>query len=198
MKTIKTYEGFFDFLKKKEKVKVTFDDVMECLYDLTDESRIKNRLTSDAYWLTVDTRFVDEDIVFNKKSSLSLDDDYDAFMNDELYSDKKFKVRKNSICFNISYNPKKISDDEVNEILLDCKSKLEIYGCKTTFFIAWMWNMVRNNDSGNITKSQSDKEWSDFMKMIDKSLPKVGYSHKKAIDADRNITIKIESPTGFN
>jgi hypothetical protein len=61
-----------------------------------------------------------------------------------------------------------------------------------------MWNMVRNNDAGNITKSQSNKEWGDFMKMIDKSLPKVGYSHKQAIDADRNITIKIESPSGFN
>jgi hypothetical protein len=199
MRYLRTYEGFLDFFKKKEKKEpVQFDDLMECLYDLTDESRIKNRLTSDAYWLTVDTRFVDEDIVFNKKPSLSLDDDYDAFMNDELYSDKKFKFRKNSIAFNISYNPKKISDDEVNEILLDCKSKLDIYGCKTTFFIAWMWNMVRNNDAGNITKSQSNKEWGDFMKMIDKSLPKVGYSHKQAIDADRNITIKIESPSGFN
>jgi hypothetical protein len=37
MKNIKTYEGFFDFLKKKEKVKVTPNDVIECLFDLTDE-----------------------------------------------------------------------------------------------------------------------------------------------------------------
>ena len=42
MKNIKTYEGFFDFLKKKEKVKVTPNDVIECLFDLTDEYRVKN------------------------------------------------------------------------------------------------------------------------------------------------------------
>ncbi len=67
MRYIKTYEGLFDFLRKKEKVKVTFDDILECLYDLTDESRIKNRLTSDAYWLVSSNLFVDEGIVFKNR-----------------------------------------------------------------------------------------------------------------------------------
>ena len=58
MKNIKTYEGFFDFLKKKEKKAVSFDEVMECLYDLTDESRIKNELNDARF----DGIFADEDI----------------------------------------------------------------------------------------------------------------------------------------
>jgi hypothetical protein len=47
MRYLKTYEGFLDFFKKKEKIEVTFDDVMECLYDLTDEHRISNKLNGD-------------------------------------------------------------------------------------------------------------------------------------------------------
>lgn len=177
MKTIKTYEGFFDFLKKKEKIKVTFDDVMECLYDLTDEHRIENKLNGDS----LDGIFTDEDIVFKKP--LSLEDDHDAFMNDELFRDNNFTVRKNDISFRMIYNPSKISDEEVNELLLDCKSKLEIYGCDIKFFIAW------GRDEG----SSSDKEWSDFMRMIERTISK-----NQSPMRPRNITVKITSPNGFN
>ena len=179
MKHLKRFnEGFFDFLKKKEKVKVTFDDVMECLYDLTDEHRIKNKLNGDR----LDGIFTDEDIVF-KKRSMSLEDEHDAFMNDELFRDKNFTIRKNDISFRMVYNPSEISDSEVNELLLDCKSKLEIYGCDIKFFIAW------GKDEG----SSSDKEWSDFMKMIEKTISKTESPMRT-----RNITVKIESPAGFN
>ena len=179
MRYIKTYEGLFDFLRKKEKVKVTFDDIMECLYDLTDESRIKNELNGDSF----DGIFASQDVVFKKRPSLSLDDDFDAFMNDELFRDKNFTVRKNGISFRMIYNPSEISDSEVNELLLDCKSKLEIYGCDIKFFIAW----------GRSEGSSSDKEWNDFMRMIEKTISKTHSPMRP-----RNITIKIESPNGFN
>jgi hypothetical protein len=180
MKVIKTYEGFFDFFKKKEKREpVQLDELMECLYDLTDEHRISNELNGDRFAGI----FADEDYVFKKKSSMSLDDDHDAFMNDELYRDKNFKVRKNAIAFEMIYNPSEISDSEVNELLLDCKSKLEIYDCKISFFIGW----------GRVEGSSSDKEWTDFMRMIDKTIKKSTFPQRP-----RNITIKIESPSGFN
>ena len=178
MKHLKRFnEGFFDFLKKKEKVKVTFDDVMECLYDLTDEHRIQNKLNGDH----LDGIFNDEDVVFKKITSGV--EDVDAFMNDVLYRDKNFTVRKNAISFRMIYNPSEISDEEVNELLLDCKSKLEIYDCKISFFIAW------GRDEG----SSSDKEWNDFMRMIEKTISKTQSPMRL-----RNITIKIESPAGFN
>jgi len=182
MKNIKTYEGFFDFLKKKEKKAVSFDDVMECLYDLTDEHRIQNELNGDRF----DGIFAGEDYVFKKRPSLSLDDDHDAFMNDELYRDKHFRVRKNAIAFEMiysDYNDPKISDAEVNELLLDCKSKLEIYDCEISYFIGW------GRDEG----SSSDKEWTDFMRMIDKTIKRSSFPQRP-----RNITVKITSPSGFN
>jgi hypothetical protein len=177
MKVIKTYEGFFDFLKKKEKVKVTFDDVMECLYDLTDEHRIKNKLNGDS----LDGIFNDEDDVF--KNITSGVEDVDGFINDMLYRDKNFTVRKNAISFRMIYNPSEISDSEVNELLLDCKSKLEIYDCDIKFFIGW------GRDEG----STSHKEWSDFMRMIERTISKTQSPMRP-----RNITIKIESSNGFN
>ena len=137
MKAIKTYEGFFDFLKKKESIKVTLDDILECLYDLTDESRIKNQLNG----IRLDGIFADN--VF-KKDSIT-----------PSYIEKNFIVTGNDITFNFIYSPGKISDAEVNELLLDCKSKLEIYGCDIKFFIGW------GRDEG----SSSDKAWDDFMKM---------------------------------
>jgi hypothetical protein len=178
MKYLKRFnEGFFDFLKKKEKVKVTFDDVMECLYDLTDEHRIKNKLNGDL----LDGLFTNEDDVFNK--IISYHPYNQVSMNDELFRDKKFIVRKNAIAFRMIYNPSEISDEEVNELLLDCKSKLEMYGCDIKFFIAW----------GRSEGSSSDKEWNDFMRMIEKTISKTHSPMRP-----RNITIKIESPNGFN
>jgi hypothetical protein len=180
MRYLRTYEGFLDFFKKKEKKEpVQFDDLMECLYDLTDESRIRNELNGDRF----DGIFVDDRYVFKRKPSMGLEDDWDAFMNDELYRDKHFKVRKNAISFRIIYNPSEISDSEVNELLLDCKSKLEIYDCDIKFFIGW------GRDEG----SASDKEWSDFMRMIDKTVKRSTFPERP-----RNITVKIESPSGFN
>ena len=159
MKTIKTYEGFFDFLNKKEKKEVTLDDIRECLYDLADESRIKNQLNG----VKLDGIFADIDDLDNKPS----------------YIEKNFTVTGNVITFNFIYNPNEISDKEVNELLLDCKSKLEIYDCETSFFIGW------GRDEG----SSSDKEWRDFKKMLDKT---IGDNNRT-----RNITVKIESPNEF-
>jgi hypothetical protein len=180
MKNIKTYEGFFDFLKKKEKVKVTPNDVIECLFDLTDEYRVKNQLNFDR---GLDGIFAGDNHVFKKRPSMSLNYEHDALMNDELYREKNFKVRGNDIAFNINYDTDEISDSEVNELLLDCKSKLEMYDCDIKFFIGW------GRDEG----SSSDKEWSDFMRMINKTIKRSSYP-----DRPRNITIKIESPSGFN
>jgi hypothetical protein len=169
MKTIKTYEGFFDFLNKKEKKEVTLDDIRECLYDLADESRIKNQLNG----VRLDGIFASNVL---KKDLFSFTDD---LVNKPSYIEKNFMITGNVITFNFIYNPNEISDKEVNELLLDCKSKLEIYDCETSFFIGW------GRDEG----SSSDKEWRDFKKMLDKT---IGDNNRT-----RNITVKIESPNEF-
>ena len=184
MRTIKTYEGFFDFLKKKKKVEkvekvdklVAFDDIMQCLYDLTDETRIDNELNG----LKLGGVFTPDEIVFGINEN-----EYDEFINslfdDELNTDKIFKLVGKSISFRFRYYIDDISDLEVNELLTDCKSKLSIYGCDIKFFIG---------DSGH---------WNEFMKMIDKVTRKeVRTIIPPQFSLPRNITIKIISPNGFS
>ena len=184
MKMIKTYEGFFDFLNKKEKKDVYLDDIRSCLDDLTDENRIDNELNYDTF---VNLRgkgiFANDDIIFKKGFFSDEDKYFSTFVgvrgSAEDYREKNLLVRGNSLSFNMTYDPRKISDDEVNNLLLDCKSKLEIYDCDIKFFIGW------GRDEGGT----SDKEWSDFKKMLDKTIGDR--------TCNRNITVKIESPNGF-
>jgi len=176
MKNIKTYEGFFDFLNKKEKKDVYLDDIRSCLDDLVDENRIDSEIRYESF---VNVRgkgiFVDDELVF-KKGFFS---DVDDLSNNNYYREKNLLVRGNALSFNMTYDPREISDDEVNNLLLECKSKLEIYDCDIKFFIGW------GSDEG----SSSDKEWDDFKKMLDKTIGDRTWN--------RNITIKIESPNGF-
>lgn len=189
MKNIKTYEGFFDFLNKKEKKDVYIDDIRSCLDDIVDENRIDSEVRYESF---VNVRgkgiFADDELVFKKgflskpfKMLLpgSLLSDVDDLSNDNYYREKNLLVRGNALSFNMTYDPREISDDEVNNLLLDCKSKLEIYGCEISFFIGW------GIDEGGT----SDKEWDDFKKMLDKTIGDKTWS--------RNITIKIQSPNGF-
>lgn len=175
LRTIKTFEGFFDFLKKKEDKIVYIDDIIDCLFDLTDEKRIDNELNYDTFvnvrWKGI---FADDELVFKKGFFSDVDD-----LSKDNYREKNFLVRGNALSFNMTYNPREISDDDVNKLILDCKSKLEIYGCKISFFIGW------GIDDG----SSSNKEWSDFKKMLDNTIGDKTWS--------RNITIKIQSPNGF-
>ena len=176
MKMIKTYEGFFDFLKKKEKKEVTLDDIRSCLDDLVDEARIDSEIRYESFVnVRVKGIFADDDLVF-KKGFFS---DVDDLSKDNYYREKNLLVRGNALSFNMRYDPREISDDEVNNLLLDCKSKLEIYDCDIKFFIGW------GRDEGGT----SDKEWDDFKKMLDKTIGGNNWN--------RNITIKIESPSGF-
>ena len=172
MKVIKTYEGFFDFLKKKEKKVVTFDDVMECLYDLTDETRIQNELNGDGF----DGIFASNDVVFGKNG------DVIRLRNCLIMRSSSF-IKSSAVSFEFTYNTDEISDAEVNELLLDCKSKLQIYDCQISFFIGW----------GRSEGGSSEKEWSDYLKMISKTVER-----KKYPPGHRNITVKITSPNGFN
>jgi hypothetical protein len=176
MKNIKTYEGFFDFLNKKEKKDVYLDDIRSCLDDIVDEARIDSEVRYESF---VNVRgkgiFADGELVF-KRGFFS---DVDDLSNDNYYREKNLLVQGNALSFNMTYDPREISDDEVNNLLLECKSKLEIFDCEISFFIGW------GRDEGGT----SDKEWSDFKKMLDKTIGDKTWN--------RNITIKIQSPNGF-
>ena len=128
MKNIKTYEGFFDFLKKKKNVEpVYLEDIKECLYDITeDEPRIKNSLDGN-----VDGIFADYDDIFKKRS---LDDDLPSYMRDDM------------VAVRLTYNLNEISNEEVKRLLEICSSKLKTYDCLVTFYLSYGIDEGRTDD----------------------------------------------------
>lgn len=136
MKHVKTYEGFFDFFKKKHKPEpVSLEDIRECLYDITDESRILNACSDfDKINHIVDRFFATDREIFGPKN---LEDQHEDFMDDMLGLNDNpygFHIKRNIISFKISYNNIEISDQEVGEILDNCKHSIESFDCKVDFF----------------------------------------------------------------
>ena len=79
---IKTYEGFFDFLKKKKKSTepIYFDDIKECLLDLTEDLRVTNTLTGRVNGIFADVELVDTSNV----EIVRIQYDRDEITNDEV------------------------------------------------------------------------------------------------------------------
>jgi hypothetical protein len=171
MNKLKTYEGFFDFLKKNSKRDVTISEIIDCLYDIHDESRIKSEINED-----------------NKPSSgifHELSDIVDSRDNID-----GLKIMGDIATFKIQYSPndyssfgwnnfKGISDDEVSTILKNCQNHLSKYDCEMTFFIG---------KGLGLEGTTWDTEFSDLNKMIKKTVNKTEYK-----DCIRNITIKIKA-----
>lgn len=193
MKTIKTYEGFFDFLKKKPSKSVDVQDILDCLYDITDETRIKSELTGHK----LDGIFVSNWDVIKKRPTFSLTYDHEDMMDFALGVDTGgLTIRGNCAVFKMQYSPESwqnssrlsrmrnqsfvaISDEEVSDILTSCQNHLSGYDCQMTFFIG------RGFDEGRTW----DTEFSDFNKMIEKTINKLAYSQ----NCIRNVTVKIKS-----
>ena len=179
MKNIKTYEGFFDFLKKKKKVSnepVYIDDIKECLLDLTEEPRIINSIDSRVCGI-----FNDYDDVFKVRKNGSFDSDYEelARSTNSLYGGElplPIYIKGNMMAVRISYDDDKISNEEVKRLLEICSSKLKTYNCVTTFYLAF------GHDEGHTY----DKEY----KSVDKLFHEIIRANRSP-----NITIKIIAPT---
>jgi hypothetical protein len=112
MNKLKTYEGFFDFLKKSKK-SITHRDILDCLYDIYDESRITSELNGNV------------DGIFHELSDIvDSRDNIDGL-----------KIIGDIATFKLQYDPNEIYDNEVSEIFKNCQSHLSGYDCEMTFFI---------------------------------------------------------------
>lgn len=180
MNKIKTYEGFFDFFKKKEKSgSISIDQIKDCLYEIMDESRIKSQLNGYRGFGIM----ADHDLVFKVKRGLSLSTDHDDLM-DELFPSRyppysysgEFSIKNGIVATTIKYDPSEISDKEVSDILEECSYRLNSHRCKVSYFIGW----------GTSEGGSSEKEWTNFMSMIDKTIKRTIYPNRY-----RNVTIKI-------
>jgi hypothetical protein len=181
MKNLKTYEGFFDFLKKKNYEPVTIQQILDCLFDINEESRIKNDLKGN----TIDG-------IFPSIETVTKREDFNLCQTEE----GKYYHGKDILFFGMQYAPVEmrggfmnrynfddISDEEVDALMKECQSMLEGYDCQMTFFIG------RGVDEGTTW----DTEFSDINKMISKTIKKMEYGH----DCVRNIIVKIKALGGI-
>lgn len=179
MKNLKTFEGFFDFLKKKNYSKAKIQDILDCLLPLTDNESIKSDLNGN----------VTDGIFHTIRSQMF--SAYDCGRTDN----GKFYVDENIFFFHMQYSPIShnynyinnhwigISDDDVNNIMKECQDTLEGLDCKITFFIG------RGVDEGR----SWDTEFSDINKMVDKTVKRMEYGQ----NCVRNITVKINCLGGI-
>jgi hypothetical protein len=189
MKNIRTYEGFFDFFKKKNYYSITIEQILDCLLPITDCDCLKSPLKGDR----PGGIFADISDVVGKQS-----DGGGIFIrrNDT----GGLEISGNIAFFKLQYCPKSwndgrhrregsdwggISDDEVNSIMKECQETLDGFDCKMTFFIG------KGVDEGRTW----DTEFSDINKMISKTINKLDYSYTR--DCVRNITVKIKALGGI-
>lgn len=174
MKYLKTYEGLFDIFKRKKPLPlplhqgdVSYNDIIDCLLYIIDENKITTSLNNH-----------DSDFGL----FVSPSDTIKTGIWEEQIGEFKFYTSNYDLLFIMKYSPKEISDKEVESILDDVNSHLNGYGCKMTFYIGWGY------DEGQT----SDDEWSDFTKMLNKT---IGLRDGVAGEmTERHITVRIKSP----
>ena len=185
MKSIKTYEGFLDFFKRKPKSSqpVYMDDIKECGYDLLHDDRI------EAYddGTTPGGIGHDFDDVFGIRRGMDLTHDHEDLMNDSLGIPRNVRGNMMIIQFRyiISDNPHylqrgkvSVPRSEISNMLEEFVGKLSDFDCKASFYLAWGYDEGRTDD----------KEY--------KSVEKVLNAIYKE---DRNplVTMKITAPSNI-
>lgn len=192
MKNIRTYEGFFDFFKKKNYDSISIRHILDCLLPITDCESIKSTLKGDR----PDGIFVDKSVIIKQS-------DHEQFMYDMLRRNNVdtggLEISGNIAYFRLQYSPinwtdrsgsnwNGISNDEVNSIMKECQETLEGFDCQMTFFIG------KGRDEGRTW----DTEFSDINKMILKTIHRIeGGRVPYARDCVRNITVKIKALGGI-
>ena len=198
MRNLKTFEGFFDFFKKKNYDPISINHLLDCLLPITDNDTIKSDLTGNVR----DGIFPDYSYVFKNTSSAytwsGYDSDYKKLINDAIRDagliNHRLEVRGNLIVFKMQYSPishssfisgdwSGISDDEVNSIMKECQETLEGFDCQMTFFIG------RGVDEG----TSWDKEFWSIKTMVDRTVKRMDYGK----DCVRNIMVKIKALGGI-
>jgi len=197
MKNLKTFEGFFDFFRKKNYDPISINHLLDCLLPITDNEKIKSDLTRN----TKDGIFPSYEVVAGGKNYIYFpkrftDNGFYFVSSDSKNFSEENRLNEvpNILFFHLQYSPDNISsflrgdwsgisDDEVNSIMKECQETLEGFDCQMTFFIG------RGGDEG----TSWDTEFSDINKMVDKTVKRTEYSK----DCIRNIIVKIKALGGI-
>lgn len=176
MKHLKTYEGLFDFFKRKKQDKpASYDYIIDCLYDIIDERRIKSSLEypNEDFGIHIEPKKLFAKGPNPKYSTIKI-----AGLTFRSNKDKLIFVMKYSIGGELD---KIISDEEVNTILQEVKSHLKGSGCEMSFYIGFGYS-----------EGRTSKEYSDFMTMIRNEC-----DTKPKELRERKVTVVIKSEMGF-
>lgn len=149
MKSIKTYEGFLDFFKRKPKSDkpVYMDDIKECGYDLLHDDRIE--VHDDG--TTPGGIGHDFDDVFGIRRGMDLTHDHEDFMNDQAGLPRNVRGNMMIIQFrySISDHPRgnvSVPRSEIANMLEEFVGKLSDFDCKASFYLAWGYDEGRTDD----------------------------------------------------
>jgi hypothetical protein len=199
MRSIKTYEGFLDFFKRKPKSTepVYMDDIKECGYDFLHDNRIATYVDGR----TPGGIGHDFDDIFGIKrvgraQMGYVTNDYEEQLSGEtprnirgnmmiiqfrytlLSEDKNAYSGVSGIQMRHQEGDKAISREEMSEMLKDFSGKLETLDCKTSFYLAWGYDEGRTDD----------KEYKNIDKVMD-----VIYK----VDRTPLVTMKITAPSNI-
>lgn len=202
MKNIKTYEGFFDFFKKKNYDPISIRQILDCLLPLTDVEKIKSDLTdntTDGIFNSYETVTGGKNYIYYPKKFTDNGFYFVSCDKGETNWDNRETQEQapNIFFFHMQYSPVEvkgnligvefgaISDDEVNSIMKECQETLEGFDCQMTFFIG------RGMSEGR----SWDTEFSDINKMVNKTVKNVQYGSN--VNCIRNIIVKIKALGGI-
>jgi hypothetical protein len=149
MKSIKTYEGFLDFFKRKPKSDkpVYMDDILECGYDLLHDDRIESWVdgkTPPCIGPDLDSIFATGGLMKGPEGLL---------LN---YFGGPRNVRGNIMIVQFRYalsenryvgfGNRSVPREEIANMLEEFVGKLSDFDCKASFFLAWGYDEGRTDD----------------------------------------------------
>jgi hypothetical protein len=199
MINLKTYEGFFDFFKKKNYDPIPINHLLDCLLPLTDVEKIKSDLsdnTTDGIFPSYETTTGSKKYIYFPKRFTDNGFYFVTTDSKNFSEENRLSEVPNILFFHLQYSPVNtslflrgdwsgISDDEVNSIMKECQETLEGFDCQMTFFIG------RGMSEGRAW----DTEFSDINKMVNKTVKNVQYGSN--VDCIRNIIVKIKALGGI-
>jgi hypothetical protein len=178
MNNIKTYEGFLNLFRSKNKksIGVTHWDIIDCFWTLIDDNRIGKHVNSDGNYVDSGI-FKDTDEAFG----------FTVKQSDRIENISHITFCRNIALFEFWYNNQPpiahyerhlppISNHDLIDLVKECEDRLKEMGLKVSYFICWGY------DEGGC----SSKEWNNFEQMIEY----LRYS-------GTNITMKIKSESAI-
>jgi hypothetical protein len=178
MKRLKTYEGFFDFFKRKPKSTepVYMDDIKECGYDLLHDDRVSAFAHGEIPGGI--GPYLDEILGVKKRNDSTKFRNVRGNMMIIQFRYTLLSEGKDSYSglHNQQQKDKAISRNEMSEMLKDFVDKLQTLDCTASFFLAWGYDEGRTDD----------KEYRSVDKAID-----VIYKN----DRPPLVTMKITAPS---